>query len=53
MVGFAGSCVTFVIDSRRYHSQGKLKITLVFIIACLLNIVDYRPRFLIKFIVDK
>ncbi len=44
---------TITTSPRRYHSQGKLKITLVFIVACLLNIVGYRPRFLIKFIVDK
>ena len=44
---------TITTSPRRYHDQGKLKITIIFTLACLLNIVGYRPRFLIKFIVDK
>jgi rSAM/selenodomain-associated transferase 2 len=42
-----------VTSPRRYLIQGKVKTTSIFILACLLNIVGVRPRFMIKFIGDK
>lgn len=44
---------TITSSPRRYISKGKIKLTIVFTLACFLNIVGYRPKFLIKFIVDK
>ena len=44
---------TITTSPRRYKRKGKIKITIIFTLACLLNIVGYRPRFLIKYIVDK
>jgi rSAM/selenodomain-associated transferase 2 len=38
---------------RRYLDQGKIKITLIFTLTYLLNIMGKRPKFLIKFIVEK
>ncbi len=42
-----------ITSSRRFESQGKLKITIIFITALLINIVGFRPKFLIRYIVDK
>lgn len=44
---------TIITSPRRYHNQGKIKITMIFSIACLFNMVGFRPKFLIKFIIDK
>ncbi|KYK34214.1 MAG: hypothetical protein AYK22_05600 [Thermoplasmatales archaeon SG8-52-3] len=38
---------------RRFQSLGKFRVTLMFITALLINIVGIRPKFLIKYIVDK
>lgn len=38
---------------RRFHAQGKVKITIIFAISLILNIIGCRPKFLIKYIVDK
>jgi len=38
---------------RRYLNHGKIKLTIVFNLACLFNIVGFRPRFLLRYIVDK
>lgn len=40
-------------SSRRFHSIGKFKVTLMFITALLINLIGVRPKFLIKYIVDK
>lgn len=44
---------TIITSPRRYVSQGKIKITLIFTLAYLLNMFGKRPKFLNKFIVDK
>lgn len=41
-----------VTSARRYYSKGKIKLTVIFIIACLLNVVRFRPNFLFKYIVE-
>jgi rSAM/selenodomain-associated transferase 2 len=38
---------------RRYLSHGRIKLTLVFNLACLFNVVGFRPRFLLRYITDK
>jgi len=38
---------------RRYLSHGRIKLTIVFNLACLFNIVGFRPRFLFRYIADK
>ncbi|CAG0972309.1 Poly(ribitol-phosphate) beta-N-acetylglucosaminyltransferase TarS [Methanosarcinales archaeon] len=38
---------------RRYLSHGRIKLTIVFNIACLFNIVGFRPRFLYRYIADR
>jgi len=38
---------------RRYLSHGRIKLTIVFNLACLFNIVGFHPRFLLKYIADK
>ena len=44
----------FILTSpRRYLSTGKIRLTLVFILACLFNTVGFRPRFLLRFFIDK
>jgi rSAM/selenodomain-associated transferase 2 len=40
-------------SSRRFQSIGKFKVTLLFITALIINLVGVRPKFLIKYIVDK
>jgi rSAM/selenodomain-associated transferase 2 len=45
--------ITIITSPRRYIGIGKIKLTIIFTIACFLNIVGYRPIFLKKFIVDK
>jgi rSAM/selenodomain-associated transferase 2 len=35
---------------RRYHSKGKVRLTVFFTLAVLLNIVGFRPRFLYRYI---
>jgi rSAM/selenodomain-associated transferase 2 len=40
-------------SSRRFKSIGKFKVTIMFITALLINIIGIRPKFLIKYIVDK
>lgn len=37
---------------RRYLSQGRIKLTIVFNLACLFNIVGFRPLFLLRYIAD-
>ncbi|UCE36462.1 MAG: TIGR04283 family arsenosugar biosynthesis glycosyltransferase [Thermoplasmata archaeon] len=41
-----------VTSPRRYHSKGKFKLTVFFILAVLLNVVGFRPNFLYKYIVE-
>ena len=41
-----------VTSARRYYRKGKIKLTVIFILACLLNIVRFRPNFLFKYIVE-
>ena len=38
---------------RRYLSHGRIKLTIVFNLAYLFNIVGFRPRFLLRYIADK
>jgi rSAM/selenodomain-associated transferase 2 len=38
---------------RRFKTQGNIKISIIFSITLMLNIIGYRPKFLIKYIVDK
>lgn len=38
---------------RRYLIHGKIKLTIIFTLAFLLNMIGNRPKFLIKFIVEK
>lgn len=38
---------------RRYLSHGRFRLTMIFSLACLLNMVGFRPRFLIRYIADK
>lgn len=38
---------------RRYLSKGRLRLTAAFVLACLFNIVGFRPGFLTRYIVDK
>jgi rSAM/selenodomain-associated transferase 2 len=38
---------------RRYLSKGRMRLTVIFILACLFNIGGFRPRFLLKYIADK
>lgn len=40
-------------SSRRFQSIGKFKVTIMFITALIINIIGLRPKFLIKYIVDK
>ena len=42
-----------VTSPRRFLSKGKIKITAVFILSLLPNIVGVRPKFLIRYLVDK
>jgi rSAM/selenodomain-associated transferase 2 len=44
---------TIETSPRRFKSQGKIKITIIFTLAGFLNVIGYRPKFFIKFIVDK
>jgi glycosyltransferase involved in cell wall biosynthesis len=37
---------------RRYHSIGKVRLTVFFTLAVLLNIIGFRPRFLYRYIVE-
>jgi rSAM/selenodomain-associated transferase 2 len=39
-----------VTSPRRYHSKGKIRLTVFFTLAVLLNIVGFRPRFLYRYI---
>jgi hypothetical protein len=39
-------------SARRYYQKGKIKMTVVFIMACLLNIFRFRPDFLYKYITE-
>jgi rSAM/selenodomain-associated transferase 2 len=39
-------------SARRYYQKGKIKLTVVFIMACLLNIFRFRPDFLYKYITE-
>jgi rSAM/selenodomain-associated transferase 2 len=39
-----------VTSPRRYHSKGKIRLTVFFSLAVLLNIVGFRPRFLYRYI---
>jgi rSAM/selenodomain-associated transferase 2 len=41
-----------VTSPRRYHSKGKIRLTVFFIMAVLLNMVGLRPRFLYKYIAE-
>ncbi len=41
-----------ITSSRRYHSKGKIRLTVFFTLAVFLNIVGFRPRFLYRYIVD-
>jgi rSAM/selenodomain-associated transferase 2 len=41
-----------VTSARRYYSKGRIKLTVAFIIAILLNIVRLRPNFLFKYITE-
>jgi rSAM/selenodomain-associated transferase 2 len=38
---------------RRYLSKGRIRLTVVFILAGLFNYAGFRPRFLLKYIIDK
>ena len=40
-------------SSRRFQSIGKLRVTIMFITALIINLIGVRPKFLIKYIVDK
>ncbi|KYK21055.1 hypothetical protein AYK21_00835 [Thermoplasmatales archaeon SG8-52-2] len=40
-------------SSRRFQSIGKFRVTIMFITALLINLIGVRPKFLIKYIVDK
>jgi len=40
-------------STRRYLSKGRIRLTVVFILACLFNIVGFRPRFFLRYISDK
>jgi rSAM/selenodomain-associated transferase 2 len=40
-------------SSRRYNSKGRMKLSIVFILAVLMNALGFRPEFLRKYIVDK
>ena len=40
-------------SSRRYISKGRMKLSIVFILAVIMNALGLRPRFLGKYIVDK
>ncbi len=41
-----------ITSARRYYKKGRIKLSLAFIIACLLNIFKFRPDFLYKYIVE-
>jgi rSAM/selenodomain-associated transferase 2 len=41
-----------VSSTRRYYKKGRIKLTVVFIMACMLNIFRIRPGFLYKYIVE-
>jgi rSAM/selenodomain-associated transferase 2 len=38
---------------RRYLSKGRIRLTAVFTLACLFNLVGFRPRFFLRYISDK
>jgi len=38
---------------RRYLNKGRIKVTIMFVLACLFNLVELRPRFLMKYIVNR
>ncbi|KAF5423674.1 MAG: hypothetical protein C5S45_00570, partial [Candidatus Methanocomedens sp.] len=40
-------------SSRRYISKGRMKLSIVFILAVLMNALGFRPDFFRKYIVDK
>jgi GT2 family glycosyltransferase len=39
-------------STRRYYKKGKIKLTVVFILACVFNLFWFRPDFLYKYIVE-
>lgn len=40
-------------STRRYISKGRLRLTVMYILACLINLIGFRPRFFVNYIVDR
>jgi GT2 family glycosyltransferase len=43
---------TITTSARRYYQKGRIKLSVVFIMACILNIFRFRPEFLYKYITE-